>query len=117
MISVVIYVNGHPVTARSAIRIKGEKGICEYFVDDGSIIKHDFNDGAVALAKKLLDTVKEKKSKNKCIRKIIEGKVEHDNRGNGGFSEWWSLNGDTSNKWLKEFEGKDVKITVEEKKK
>ena len=44
----------------------------------------------------------------------IEDVVEYDNRGNGAFSEWWFLKSwGVGNKWLKEVEGKRVKITVE----
>ena len=46
--------------------------------------------------------------------KVIEGTVEYDNQGNGSFYEWWSIDGDSANKWLKKFNGKKVRITVEE---
>lgn len=55
MITVAILVNGNPLTARSARRIMPNTYKC----DDGTIIKHKYEDGAVALAKKLLDTIKE----------------------------------------------------------
>lgn len=51
--------------ARSAHNItpdsKYGKGLQQYFCDDGSTIFHEYEDGAVVLAKKLLDTIKEKK--------------------------------------------------------
>lgn len=47
--------------ARSAVRQGSEngEGFAEYLVDDGSIVHHWPSDGAVALAKLLLDTIKE----------------------------------------------------------
>jgi hypothetical protein len=61
MISVVIFINGNPIMARSAVRQGSEngEGFAEYLVDDGSIVHHWPSDGAVALAKLLLDTIKE----------------------------------------------------------
>jgi hypothetical protein len=60
MISVVININDKTIMARSASRIEGEEGeICTYKVDDGRIIKHDYNDGCVKLAIKLLEGIKE----------------------------------------------------------
>lgn len=79
MLTVAILVNGHPLYSRSAVRIKGESGqTCEYECDDGSVIVHDYNDGAVALAHKLLDTIKEpsmnekKQKKLEKLQKLIE---------------------------------------------
>ena len=46
-------------------------------------------------------------------KKVVIGRVEYDNYGNGGFSEWWTLDGSRSNEWLKEFQGKNVRITIE----
>jgi len=60
MISVVIYINGKPLYARSAVRQSGAVGkTCEYLLDDGSVIKHEFNAGAVTLAKAMLDSINE----------------------------------------------------------
>jgi hypothetical protein len=60
-VSVVIFINGHPLMSRSAkrkeISFHGEK--FRYAVDDGSDVWHVPSDGAVALAKKLLGTIKE----------------------------------------------------------
>lgn len=53
MITVAILINGHPIAARSAYRVKNG----EYKCDDGTLIKHKYADGAVELAKKLLDTI------------------------------------------------------------
>ena len=58
MISVSIFINNNPLITRSATRIKGNDGeLCEYQVDDGRTIKHNFNDGAVSLAIKLLEGI------------------------------------------------------------
>lgn len=60
MITVTISINGAPIYTRSAIRaVTAEPNI--YKVDDGSEITHRYNDGAVVLAHKLLDTIKEPK--------------------------------------------------------
>ena len=61
MITVSILINNNPILTRSAYRISGDEGeTCQYHVDDGSLIEHNYNDGAVILAKKLLDTIKTK---------------------------------------------------------
>ena len=63
MISVTIFINNKPIYTRSAVNrseVYG-KGMQTYEVDDGSVIKHKYEAGAVALAKKLLDTIKESK--------------------------------------------------------
>lgn len=59
MISVQININGNCIMARSAVRIKDkdDNGDATYKVDDGKIIKHNPNKGAVALAQKLLDCI------------------------------------------------------------
>lgn len=57
MIGVSITINGQPIFARTAVNRLKERGV--YVADDGSEIKHDPNDGAVALAIKLLQTIKE----------------------------------------------------------
>lgn len=61
MISVAIMINGNPIIARSAVnqgKPKRTDGKVEYFVDDGTKIYHKPSDGAIALAKKMLDTIK-----------------------------------------------------------
>ena len=68
MITVAISINGNVVFARSAVNISEETGagtVCKYKVDDGSIIVHEYDDGAVVLAKKMLDTIKEPKKESK----------------------------------------------------
>ena len=60
MLTVAILINGNPIMARSAVR--GEPspdGRITYLVDDGATIQHDPDDGAVALARKLLDRIVE----------------------------------------------------------
>ncbi len=68
MITVTILINGEPIYTRTAINkgkvkadwIQGNNTTqCNYKVDDGTIIKHDTEDGAIVLAKKMLDTIKE----------------------------------------------------------
>jgi len=64
MITVTISINGVVLMARSAVNIspvKTKNALCKYEVDDGTVIEHNRKDGAVALARKLLDTIKETK--------------------------------------------------------
>ena len=63
MLSVAIMINGNPIMARSAVNrnIKFDDGNVEYQCDDGTIIHHNPDDGAVKLAIKLLKTIKEQK--------------------------------------------------------
>jgi len=71
MLNVKIEVNGIPIVAVHAGRIKGEGvgELCEYivFIDKGKgedvlgHISHFYDDGAVVLAKKMLDLYVEKK--------------------------------------------------------
>ena len=60
MITVSILINGEPIYARSAVNItKGKSDKSEYKCDDGTIIEHKRTEGAVMLAKKMLDTIQE----------------------------------------------------------
>lgn len=62
MITVSILINGKPLYTRSAKNIgphKINKTSHQYQVDTGEIILHRQDDGAILLAKKLLDTIKE----------------------------------------------------------
>ena len=66
MLSVAILINGEPIMARAAVRGepfvqggKGPDGRMRYRVDDGSTVLHRPEDGAVALAIKLLETIQE----------------------------------------------------------
>lgn len=63
MITVAIMINGNPIMARSAYNTgeKTSEGLTIYQCDDGSKIEHDYDDGAVALSRKLLDTIHEDK--------------------------------------------------------
>jgi len=60
MLSVSIALNGEPIYARTAVN-QGEQpgGLTEYLIDDGSIVLHKREDGAVALAIQILQTIKE----------------------------------------------------------
>lgn len=55
MLTVSISINGEPIYARTVVNRIKEKGV--YVCDDGSEIVHDPKDGAIALAKKALDTI------------------------------------------------------------
>lgn len=57
MIGVAITINGQPIFARTAVNRIKERGV--YVVDDGSEIQHNPDDGAVALAIKMLQTIKD----------------------------------------------------------
>jgi len=59
MFTVSILINGQPILTRSARRISGKRGKCLYNVDDGNTVEHKPTDGAVVLAKKLLDLIEE----------------------------------------------------------
>ena len=57
MIGVYITINGQPVFARTAVNRLKERGV--YVQDDGLEIKHDPEEGAVALAIKMLQTIQD----------------------------------------------------------
>lgn len=57
MITVSVSINGEPIFARTAVNRRKEIG--KYVVDDGSFIEHDPEDGAIPLAIKMLETIKE----------------------------------------------------------
>lgn len=59
MITVSILINGEPIFTRTAVNRLRETGF--YLNDDGTKIDHDPKDGAVALAIKMLQTIKEVK--------------------------------------------------------
>lgn len=59
MLTVTILINGQPIYTRSVVNRIKEKG--GYVCDDGKLIKHDPEDGAVALAIKALRTIREVK--------------------------------------------------------
>ena len=71
MITVSILINGNPIYTRSAIRESGSIGeVCAYKCDDGSIITHHYDDGAVTLAHKMLDTIKEPSKEEKQKKRL-----------------------------------------------
>jgi len=53
MITVTISINNRPIITRSAFRFKKD----HYKTDCGKTIKHNYDDGAIVLAKKMLDCV------------------------------------------------------------
>jgi len=57
MIGVYITINGTTIFARTAVNRLAEHGV--YIADDGSRVKHDPDDGAVALAIKLLQLIQD----------------------------------------------------------
>jgi len=64
MISVTIFINNVPVATRTArCIVEADEYITDkklmYNVDDGSVILHKPKDGAIKLAKKMLDTIHE----------------------------------------------------------
>jgi len=61
MITVSILINGKVLYARSAVRREMKDGIGTYEVDEGTFIAHRYDDGAIPLAKAMLDTIKEQK--------------------------------------------------------
>jgi len=86
MISVSIMINGNPIMARSAVRgISDGEGGYNYKLDDGQVIQHNMDDGAVKLAIKMLETIKEqgisqeKGEKKKGIMQIVVSASDFDN--------------------------------------
>lgn len=60
MLGVTIHINGQVIYARTAVLRGGDgKGMARYETDTGQVVWHDPEDGAMVLAKKLLDTIKE----------------------------------------------------------
>ena len=61
MITVSISINGQPIYTRTAVNIgNADDGIhSAYELDTGQIIEHKRPDGAIKLAHKMLDTIKE----------------------------------------------------------
>lgn len=60
MITVTIYINGTPIFTRSAVNMgKKDEKFSKYKVDTGAWILHDPEEGAVVLATKMLQTIKE----------------------------------------------------------
>ena len=62
MITVSIVINGETILTRFAVnRGEHERGIRVYAVDDGTVIYHHPDDGAIKLAINMLKTTKEQK--------------------------------------------------------
>lgn len=61
MITVTILINGNPILTRSAVnRIElNDQGETKYTTDAGDVLYHKRDKGAVELAKKMLDSIKE----------------------------------------------------------
>jgi len=62
MITVAILINGQPILTRSARNIglaNDLTGAHKYKVDDGRMLTHHRGDGALALAKRMLDGIEE----------------------------------------------------------
>lgn len=57
MLTVTISINSEPIYTRTVVNRLKEKG--GYVCDDGTLIKHDPKEEAIALAKKALDTIVE----------------------------------------------------------
>ena len=61
MITVAVLINGQPIATRSAVNV-GEDPLADltiYKSDDGSIVTHRRTEGALVLARKLLDLIHE----------------------------------------------------------
>lgn len=60
MITVAILINGNPIVAKNAINQgrMNENDETEYLTDSGETIYHRREDGAVMLAQRLLDTIR-----------------------------------------------------------
>ena len=58
MITVSVLINGEPVFTRSAVRTYTGK-VNRYTCDDGAVIRHEYDQGAVKLAMKMLETFEE----------------------------------------------------------
>ena len=60
MITVSIFINGNPVITRSARRTRmNKRGVGTYKLDTGKTLTHNYEEGAIVLAKRMLDTVVE----------------------------------------------------------
>lgn len=59
MLTVQILINGQVLFARSCSRTSEDQDVSIYQSDDGTEIEHKASDGAIVLARKLLETIKE----------------------------------------------------------
>ena len=66
MITVAILINGQPIVARNAVNKieRNDKGETKYLTDSGEVVWHHRKDGAVVLAHKLLDLIKNDEKDN-----------------------------------------------------
>ena len=74
MLTVNILINGQPLFARSC-RNSGETdevGYCKYITDAGEVVYHEKSDGAVELAKLLLDTIDVKMETENRLRDLLK---------------------------------------------
>lgn len=78
MLTVAILINGEPIVAKNAV-FQGifEDGRGKYLTDSGETLWHNRDEGAVALAKMLLDTIRNDRSslereKGKKIEAILK---------------------------------------------
>lgn len=71
MIGVYITINGEPIFARTAVNRLKERGV--YVADDGKEIKHNPDDGAVALAIKMLKLIEDNPDKAQSQESEGEG--------------------------------------------
>ncbi|MES2355592.1 MAG: hypothetical protein V4568_14580 [Pseudomonadota bacterium] len=71
MITVAILINGQPIVARNAVNLgeRDEQGRTAYKTDSGEIVYHARDAGAVALAKKLLDMIRNDEEETNSPRK------------------------------------------------
>lgn len=65
MITVSILINGQPIFTRSAVNQGSFTAKdCKYKLDDGNYVIHNPTDGAVKLAIKMLEQIKEREMEN-----------------------------------------------------
>lgn len=69
MLTVSILINGQLIYTRTVVNMLVEKKA--YICDDGSLITHDPDDGAIALAIKALETIREVGAKKKGRKHAI----------------------------------------------
>jgi hypothetical protein len=59
LITVAILINGQPIVVKTAVNVgRSKDGAHKYICDGGDIIWHNRDDGAVELARQLLDTIR-----------------------------------------------------------
>jgi hypothetical protein len=63
MVTVSVLINGQPIFTRSAVRTHTGK-MNHYACDDGTVIRHEYDHGAVKLAMKMLKTIHEPRKNN-----------------------------------------------------